>query len=119
MWYRVQAPGPQQKTARLRGGSRAVSCSNVVGLQPRCACGVDAPLSVGRVGARLAVLVHSLGDFRHDWYTPGVLAGIDPRVKAAVPSCGGAGDVLETQAAFPGGVLVGADDRTAVPAPVA
>lgn len=27
--------------------------------------------------ARLAVLVHQLGDFSHDWYSPAVLAGID------------------------------------------
>ncbi len=27
--------------------------------------------------ARMAVLVHSLGDFRHDWYSPGVLHGMD------------------------------------------
>ncbi len=31
------------------------------------------------------------------------LAGIDPRVKAAVPSCGGAGDILESQTELPGG----------------
>ena len=30
------------------------------------------------------------------------LAGIDPRVKAAVPSCGGAGSILETQTDLPG-----------------
>ena len=30
------------------------------------------------------------------------LAGIDPRVKAAVPSCGGAGDILESQTDLPG-----------------
>ena len=30
------------------------------------------------------------------------LAGIDKRVKAAVPSCGGAGDILESQAEFAG-----------------
>ncbi len=26
---------------------------------------------------RMALLVHGLGDFRHDWYSPGVLSGID------------------------------------------
>jgi dienelactone hydrolase len=31
------------------------------------------------------------------------LAGIDPRIKAAVPSCGGAGDLLESQTDVPGG----------------
>ena len=30
------------------------------------------------------------------------LAGIDPRIKAAVPSCGGGGDVLESQTELPG-----------------
>ena len=30
------------------------------------------------------------------------LAGIEPRIKAAVPSCGGAGDVLESQKDLPG-----------------
>ena len=30
------------------------------------------------------------------------LAGIDQRVKAAVPSCGGAGDILESQTDLPG-----------------
>ena len=30
------------------------------------------------------------------------LAGIDPRVKAAVPSCGGAGDILQSQTDLPG-----------------
>ncbi|MCX6902185.1 MAG: dienelactone hydrolase family protein [Verrucomicrobia bacterium] len=34
------------------------------------------------------------------------LAGIDRRVKAAVPSCGGAGDVLESQTDLPGCVKV-------------
>lgn len=32
------------------------------------------------------------------------LAGIDKRVKAAVPSCGGAGDIAEGQADSPGGI---------------
>ena len=32
------------------------------------------------------------------------LAGIDDRVKAAVPSCGGAGDLLESRTGLPGGV---------------
>lgn len=31
------------------------------------------------------------------------LAGIDPRIKAAVPSCGGSGDLLESQTDVPGG----------------
>lgn len=31
------------------------------------------------------------------------LAGIDPRIKAAVPSCGGSGDLLETEEVVPGG----------------
>ena len=31
------------------------------------------------------------------------LAGIDRRIKAAVPSCGGSGDLLESQADLPGG----------------
>jgi hypothetical protein len=31
------------------------------------------------------------------------LAGIDPRIKAAVPSCGGSGDLLESESAVPGG----------------
>src|SRR3954464_15465957 len=26
---------------------------------------------------RMALLVHALGDFRHDWYSPAVLSGID------------------------------------------
>jgi len=30
------------------------------------------------------------------------LAGIDPRIKAAVPSCGGSGDVLQSQTDLPG-----------------
>ena len=30
------------------------------------------------------------------------LAGIDPRIKAAVPSCGGAGDILDSQEDLPG-----------------
>jgi len=32
------------------------------------------------------------------------LAGIDKRIKAAVPSCGGSGDLLESQADLPGGL---------------
>ena len=32
------------------------------------------------------------------------LAGIDPRVKAAVPSCGGAGDISEGRSDLPGGL---------------
>ena len=31
------------------------------------------------------------------------LAGIDPRIKAAVPSCGGSGDLVESEAVVPGG----------------
>ena len=31
------------------------------------------------------------------------LAGIDKRIKAAVPSCGGSGDLLESEAVVPGG----------------
>ncbi len=31
------------------------------------------------------------------------LAGIDPRIKAAVPSCGGSGNLLESQTDIPGG----------------
>jgi dienelactone hydrolase len=47
--------------------------------------------------ARLGVTGHSMGGkLTTD------LAGIDPRVKAAVPSCGGAGDVLESQVDLPG-----------------
>ena len=39
------------------------------------------------------------------------LAGIDKRVKAAVPSCGGSGDLLESQTDLPGGRR---DKRTAL-----
>lgn len=47
--------------------------------------------------ARLGVYGHSMGGkLTTD------LAGIDPRVKAAVPSCGGAGDILESQTDLPG-----------------
>jgi cephalosporin-C deacetylase-like acetyl esterase len=46
---------------------------------------------------RLGVYGHSMGGkLTTD------LAGIDPRVKVAVPSCGGAGDVLESQVDLPG-----------------
>ena len=46
---------------------------------------------------RLGVYGHSMGGkLTTD------LAGIDKRVKAAVPSCGGAGTILETQADLPG-----------------
>ena len=42
--------------------------------------------------ARLGAFGHSMGGkLTTD------LAGIDPRVKAAVPSCGGAGDILQSQ----------------------
>jgi pimeloyl-ACP methyl ester carboxylesterase len=48
-------------------------------------------------GTRLGVYGHSMGGkLTTD------LAGIDPRVKAAVPSCGGAGDILESQTDLPG-----------------
>src|SRR4029450_5961605 len=30
-----------------------------------------------RRGLRMALVVHGLGDFRHDWYSPAVLSGID------------------------------------------
>ena len=47
--------------------------------------------------ARLGVFGHSMGGkLTTD------LAGIDPRVKAAVPSCGGSGDVLQSQTELPG-----------------
>jgi pimeloyl-ACP methyl ester carboxylesterase len=47
--------------------------------------------------ARIGVYGHSMGGkLTTD------LAGIDPRVKAAVPSCGGAGDVLDSQTDLPG-----------------
>ena len=49
--------------------------------------------------ARLGACGHSMGGK----LTTDV-AGIDPRVKAAVPSCGGAGDILESQTDLPGGV---------------
>ena len=49
--------------------------------------------------ARLGVTGHSMGGT----LTTG-LAGIDPRVKAAVPSCGGAGDLTPDQAGVPGGL---------------
>jgi hypothetical protein len=48
-------------------------------------------------GARLGVFGHSMGG-----KLTTNLAGIDPRVKAAVPSCGGAGDIRESQADLPG-----------------
>jgi hypothetical protein len=47
--------------------------------------------------ARLGVCGHSMGGkLTTD------LAGIDQRVKAAAPSCGGAGDILESQTDLPG-----------------
>lgn len=47
--------------------------------------------------ARIGVFGHSMGGkLTTD------LAGIDKRVKAAVPSCGGAGDILESQTDLPG-----------------
>src|SRR5688572_10726467 len=36
-----------------------------------------APVSSSRRVLRMALLVHGLGDFRHDWYSPAVLSGID------------------------------------------
>jgi len=46
---------------------------------------------------RLGVYGHSMGGkLTTD------LAGIEPRIKAAVPSCGGAGDILESQTDLPG-----------------
>lgn len=51
--------------------------------------------------ARIGVYGHSMGGkLTTD------LAGIDKRVKAAVPSCGGAGDILEGQTDLPGGSTV-------------
>jgi hypothetical protein len=48
--------------------------------------------------ARIGVHGHSMGGkLTTD------LAGIDKRIKAAVPSCGGAGDLLDTQTDIPGG----------------
>lgn len=47
--------------------------------------------------ARLGVTGHSMGG-----KLTTNLAGIDRRVKAAVPSCGGSGDILETQTDLPG-----------------
>jgi cephalosporin-C deacetylase-like acetyl esterase len=48
--------------------------------------------------ARIGVCGHSMGGkLTTD------LAGIDKRVKAAVPSCGGAGDLVESQTDLPGG----------------
>ena len=47
--------------------------------------------------SRIGVYGHSMGGkLTTD------LAGIDPRVKAAVPSCGGAGDILQSQTDLPG-----------------
>lgn len=46
---------------------------------------------------RLGVYGHSMGG-----KLTTNLAGIDPRVKAAVPSCGGGGNVLESQTDLPG-----------------
>ena len=49
--------------------------------------------------ARIGVYGHSMGGkLTTD------LAGIDKRVKAAVPSCGGAGDLLRSQNDLPGGI---------------
>ena len=49
--------------------------------------------------ARLGVYGHSMGG-----KLTTNLAGIDPRVKAAVPSCGGSGDLTPDQADLPGGL---------------
>lgn len=46
---------------------------------------------------RIGVFGHSMGG-----KLTTNLAGIDPRVKAAVPSCGGSGDILESQSDLPG-----------------
>jgi hypothetical protein len=47
--------------------------------------------------ARIGVYGHSMGGkLTTD------LAGIEPRIKAAVPSCGGGGDILESQTDLPG-----------------
>lgn len=48
-------------------------------------------------GSRLGVYGHSMGG-----KLTTNLAGIDPRVKAAVPSCGGAGNILPEQNDLPG-----------------
>lgn len=56
----------------------------------------------GRIGAR----GHSMGG-----KLTTNLAGIDKRIKAAVPSCGGSGDLLESQTELPGGRR---DKRTAM-----
>jgi dienelactone hydrolase len=48
--------------------------------------------------ARIGALGHSMGG-----KLTMNLAAIDRRIKAAVPSCGGAGDLLETQTEIPGG----------------
>ena len=48
--------------------------------------------------ARLGVYGHSMGGRLTTHVT-----GIDKRVKAAVPSCGGSGDLLDTQTDVPGG----------------
>jgi dienelactone hydrolase len=47
---------------------------------------------------RIGVLGHSMGG-----KLTTNLAGIDTRVRAAVPSCGGSGDLLESEATVPGG----------------
>ena len=47
---------------------------------------------------RIGVLGHSMGG-----KLTTNLAGIDKRIKAAVPSCGGSGDLVESEATVPGG----------------
>ena len=49
--------------------------------------------------ARIGAFGHSMGG-----KLTTNLAGIDPRVSAAVPSCGGSGDLTEAQADLPGGL---------------
>lgn len=51
-------------------------------------------VDAGRIGA----LGHSMGG-----KLTTNLAGIDKRIKAAVPSCGGSGDLVMSEAAYPGG----------------
>jgi hypothetical protein len=50
-------------------------------------------------GSRIGVSGHSMGG-----KLTTNLAGIDKRVRAAVPSCGGSGDLTEAQADLPGGL---------------
>jgi len=50
-------------------------------------------------GTRIGAYGHSMGG-----KLTTNLAGIDNRVKAAVPSCGGSGDIAESQSVLPGGL---------------